>query len=58
MSIFLYLHMQIGVTILLICSGVGGFAGSWSAERMARGGVEGLSAMIALCGLRRPSKNE
>jgi hypothetical protein len=35
-------------TILLICSGVGGFAGSLPAERVARGGVDGLSAMVEL----------
>lgn len=34
-------------TLRLICSGVGGFCGSLPAERVARGGVIGLSAMFA-----------
>ena len=34
------------LTIRLICSGVGGFGGNLSAERVARGGVDGRLAMI------------
>ena len=34
------------ISILRICSGVGGFGGNFPAERVARGGVRGLSAML------------
>lgn len=34
------------ISILRICSGVGGFGGSFPAERVARGGVDGRSAMV------------
>lgn len=33
------------ISIFRICSGVGGFGGSWPAERVARGGVRCLSAI-------------
>lgn len=33
-------------TILLTCSGVMGLGGSLPADRVARGGVEGRSAML------------
>jgi hypothetical protein len=35
------------ISILRICSGVGGFGGSLPAERVARGGVRCLSAMLS-----------
>jgi hypothetical protein len=40
-------------TIFRICSGVGGFGGSLPAERVARGGVAGLSAMFVGCEVDR-----
>lgn len=37
---------RLQLTIRRTCSGVGGFGGSLPAERVARGGVEGRSAML------------